>query len=239
MAASNDKDRPRRFYGEAVAGQTDAGWAVLLDGRAVRTPARARLILPTEALAGLVAEEWAGQGESVDLASMALTRLAFAAADRIAARRSETAAEVGRYASADLLCYFADGPGALVERQTRRWGPVLDWARDALGLEFHRAIGIIHAAQPAETIAKVEALALALDDFGLAGLAFAAGLYGSTILALALQRDQLDGAAAFELSRLDEVFQAEQWGVDAEAEARWRRLETESGLLEQWFQALR
>ncbi len=230
---------PKRFYAKAEAGPVEPGWGVLLDGRPVRTPGGARLVVPTKALAELLAEEWAGQGERVDLSAMAATRLAFSAIDRIAPRRTETAAEVGRYVGADLLCYFADAPEALIARQTRRWGPLLDWARDTLGLELRRAVGIVHTAQPPQTVAKVEAIALDLDDFGLAALAMAAGLFGSAVLALALQRDQLDGLAAFELSRLDEEFQEEKWGVDAEAEARRGLLTEEAAMLDRWFAALR
>ncbi|MDR3510814.1 MAG: ATP12 family protein [Caulobacteraceae bacterium] len=233
------QDRPRRFYAAAEAGPVEQGWGVLLDGRAARTPSGPRLVVPTKALAALLAEEWAAQEQTIDMAAMAATRLAFAAADRVARAREETAAEVGRYAGADLLCYFADGPDALIARQTQRWGSLLDWAREALNLEFHRTVGIIHRPQPPQTIARVEALALALDDFALAGLAFAAGLFGSAILALALQRDQLDGAAAFDLSRLDEEFQEEKWGVDAEAAARRGHLAAEVRMLDRWFQALR
>lgn len=239
MPPPDPQDRPRRFYAAAKAGPADPGWGVLLDGRAARTPSGPRLVLPTKALAALLAEEWAAQGEAIDMGAMPATRLAFAAADRVARAREETAAEVGRYAGSDLLCYFADGPDALIARQTQRWGALLDWAREALDLEFHRTVGIIHRPQPPQTIAKVEALALALDDFALAGLAFAAGLFGSAILALALQRDQLDGAAAFDLSRLDEEFQEEKWGVDAEAAARRDHLAAEARMLDRWFQALR
>jgi chaperone required for assembly of F1-ATPase len=239
MPPPEPADRPRRFYATASVGPLESGWGVLLDGRAARPPSGGRLILPTEALAALLAEEWAGQGETIDMAGMAATRLAFAAVDRVAGARAQTAAEVGRYASSDLLCYFADQPEALIARQTQRWGPLLDWAREALDLHFERAVGIIHRPQPPETIAKVEALALALDDFSLAGLAFAAGLFGSAILALALQRDQLDGAAAFDLSRLDEEFQEEKWGVDAEAAARRAHLAAEAAMLDRWFQTLR
>lgn len=232
-------DRPKRFYAAARPGPAEGGWSVLLDGRPARTPAGSRLVVPAEALAALLAEEWEAQAVTIDFAAMAATRLAFAAADRVSAARAETAAEVGRYAGADLLCYFADAPEALIARQTQRWLPLLDWARDSLGLELHRTVGIVHRPQPASTIERVEALALALDDFALAGLAFAAGLFGSAILALALQRDQLDGAAAFELSRLDETFQEEQWGVDAEAAARRAAHAAEARMADRWFQALR
>lgn len=239
MPANDTSDRPKRFYAAAVAGPLEGGYGVLLDGRGARTPGGARLVAPTEALAAFLAEEWAAQGEGIDFAAMPATRLAFVAIDRISQARAQTASEVGRYAASDLVCYFADHPDALVERQTQRWGSMLDWARDGLGLEFHRAVGIIHRSQPPQTIAGVESLALALDDFGLAGLAHAAGLFGSAVLALALQRDQLDGVAAFELSRLDEEFQEEKWGVDAEAAARRAHLTAEARMLDRWFQTLR
>jgi chaperone required for assembly of F1-ATPase len=239
MPPPNAPSRPKRFYAAAEAGPVEAGWGVLLDGRAVRTPAGARLVAPTQALVALIAEEWAAQGETIDLAGMAATRLAFSAVDRIAIKRAETAAEVARFAGADLLCYFAEAPQALTERQTERWGPVLEWAGATLGLEFHRTVGIIHRAQPPQTVERVEALALALDDFALAALAMAAGLFGSAVLALALQRNQLDGEAAFGLSRLDEEFQEQIWGVDAEAEARRALLTADAVLLDRWFQALR
>jgi chaperone required for assembly of F1-ATPase len=232
-------DRPKRFYAVAAAGPVEAGWGVLLDGRAVRTPDKARLTLPTEALAAFVAEEWAAQGQSVDLATMPATRLAFSAQDRVAGKRAETAAEVARFAGADLLCYFAEAPQSLVARQLEAWGPLLDWAHETLGLVFERASGIIHRAQPPQTVARVESLALALDDFALAGLAMAAGLFGSAVLALALQRGRLDGPAALRLSHLDEEFQEQLWGVDPEAAVRRGHLTAEAAMLDRWFRALR
>lgn len=239
MSPEKQRELPKRFYKAVEAGAVDAGFGVLLDGRPVRTPAGARLAAPTMALAELLAAEWAGQGEKINLSAMPATRLAFSAIDRVAVKHAEVAAEVGRYAGADMLCYFADGPGTLVERQIQRWGPVLDWARDELGLAFHRATGIIHRQQPPETMAAVESFALAADDFALAALAMAAGLYGSALLALALYRDRLSGPAAFDLSRLDEEFQEEKWGVDAEALARRGVLTADAVMLDGWFQALR
>jgi chaperone required for assembly of F1-ATPase len=238
MPPASPPTKPKRFYAAAEAGPVEQGFGVLLDGRPVRTPAGARLVAPTLALAAVIAEEWAAQGEAIDLSAMAATRLAFSAADRVSARRAETAAEVARYAGADLLCYFAESPRSLVERQAARWGPVLDWARDDLGLELHRTSGILHRDQPPQTLVKAEALALALDDFGLAGLAMAVGLFGSVVLALAVQRGRLDGATAFALARLDEEFQEEIWGVDAEAEARRGLLTAEAEQLDRWFAAL-
>jgi chaperone required for assembly of F1-ATPase len=239
MSPNDAPERLRRFYKTVEVAPVGAGWGVLLDARPALTPARARLSLPTQALAGLAADEWSAQGETIDMRRMPATRLAFTAIDRMVGKQAEVAAEVARYAGADLLCYFAEAPTSLVERQTLRWGPILDWAEHALGLIFNRAVGVIHRAQPPQTVAKVQALALALDDFNLAGLAMASALFGSAILGFALQRDQLDGEAAFDLSRLDEEFQEEKWGVDAEAADRRAHLASEARMLAGWFQSLR
>jgi len=237
--AENSASKPHKFYQTAVSEPFEAGFAVLLDGRAVRTPSRQRLVLPTPALGALIAAEWEGQVDIVDMAAMPATRLAFTAADRIGSHRAETVAEIVNFAASDLLCYRAEAPSNLVERQTRRWGVMLDWAREDLGLSFVLAKGIIHKPQPETTLAEVGALAGEADDYALAGVAFAASLFGSAVLALALWRDQLDGDAAFELSRLDEAFQEEQWGVDDEAAARTAHRRAEAEMLDRWFAALR
>jgi chaperone required for assembly of F1-ATPase len=235
MAAA---ERPKRFYANAAAQPVEGGFGVMLDTRNLRTPAGARLILPSEALAALLAAEWLAQEGVIDHASMPATRLAFTAADRIAQARAAIAQEIVRQAGSDLLCYFAEAPQALVRWQEQGWGPILDWAEQTLGLRFERAGGIVHRPQPPETLERVEALALALDDFTLAGLAMAASLFGSVVLALALQRGVLSGDEAFDLSRLDETFQEQQWGVDAEAAERTARLRADAQMLDQWFRAL-
>ncbi len=152
--------------------------------------------------------------------------------------RAGAVARVAGFAELDLVCYFADGPASLVERQERRWGAVIDWAEQALGAAFHRTQGVIHQPQPPATIARIEALAAAEDDFALAGLTAAAALFGSAILAFALRRGELTAEAAFELSRLDETFQEERWGVDAEAAARADAMAKEALMLGAWFAAL-
>jgi len=238
-AKPENLEKPRRFWKEAVAGpREDGGFPVLLDGRAAKTPGGAKLLLPTEGLARLVAAEWAAQGERLEIATMPATRLAFTALERVPAAREAVAEEVARYAGSDLLCYFAEGPEALVERQEAGWGPLLAWAEAELDLRFERATGIVHREQPSETGERVKALALGLDDFGLAGLASATALFGSAVLGLALQRGRLDGGAAFALSRLDEAFQEEQWGIDAEAAERAAAMRAEARMLERWFAAL-
>lgn len=235
MQKNDALQRIKRFYKQAAP----SGTAVLLDGRQPKTPGGAALILPTEAAAALVAGEWEAQSDWVDFAAMPATRHAFTAIDRVANARAETAAELARFAGSDLLCYFAQEPRALVQRQREQWGPILDWAEDELGLLFVRAEGVMFQAQPPETLHKVEAMAGELDDFQLAGLAWAGALFGSTILALALLRGRLSAEGAFELSRLDEVFQNEQWGEDEEAAERTAQMRVEAALLERWFAALR
>jgi chaperone required for assembly of F1-ATPase len=216
----------------------NGGFTVLLDERTLRGPKGAAVVLPTQALAVQVAEEWAGQGEHLQLAQMYVTRLANTAIESVPQARGATAQAIADYAESDLLCYYAVAPAGLVERQEQLWGPILDRAESEARLRFIRAAGIVHQAQPPETLARVKAIALELDDFGLTGLAFGASLFGSAVLAIALQRTWLAGEAAFTLSRLDEAWQEEQWGVDAEAAERTERLTGEAAMLDRWLQAL-
>lgn len=237
-AANDAVKRIRRFYKTAEIAPLETGYGVHLDGRAVKTPAKAVLNLPTQAAAELVAAEWEAQGEHIDFARMPATRHAFTAIDRVSITRAEVAKEIARYAAADLLCYFADQPARLVARQLEAWGPVLDWALTQEGLIFVRATGISYQAQPPETLTRVEAAALALDDFHLAALAFAGALFGSTVLALAVLRGRLTTTEAFDLARLDEIFQEEQWGRDEEAAARTANQRAEAVALGAWLEAL-
>lgn len=231
-------EKPRRFYTSVEVVEEDGGFAVRLDGRSVRTPKGGRMALPTRALAEQVAEEWASQGETLEIALMHATRLANTAIESIPGAREATAESVASYAASDLICYFAEEPSELVERQRAHWEPVLGRIEAEAKVSFIRAAGIVHQAQPTETLAEVKRIALSLDDFSLAGLAFGAALFGSAILSLALQRGWLSGIQAFELSALDEIWQAEKWGVDEEAAERAERLKGEARMLERWFKGL-
>ena len=231
--------KPKRFYKAAAAAPVEGGFAIQLDGRTPKSPARKPLVTPSRALADMIAAEWEAQVEFIDNSLMPATRLAFTAIDRIAETRAEVAREITAYAASDHLCYRAEHPAPLVERQDREWGAMLGWVKAEHGLAFTPVAGIIHAPQPPATLAAVEALALTLDDFALAGVAFAAGLYGSTVLALAVRAGRLTGQRALDLSRLDEIWQAEQWGEDAEAKARADALAVEAAMIDRWFAALR
>jgi len=237
--AEEQANAPKRFYKTAKAAPLEGGFGVMLDGRAVLTPGRARLILPREALATLIADEWEAQVQTIQLAHMNATRLAYTAIDRVAAARAETVQEIVNFAGSDLICYFADAPQTLVQRQTEQWGPLLDWADRTLGVRLERVAGIIHRAQPAESLERAQAICEAADDLTLAGLAYGAALYGSAVLALAVLKGECTGEQAFDLARLDEAFQEEQWGVDDEAAARTAHRRGHAVMLGQWFLALR
>jgi chaperone required for assembly of F1-ATPase len=231
-------DRRRRFYAKVGVQAVEGGFAVHLDGRAPKSPAGAPLVLPTDALAQLVAAEWAAQVKEIDPGSMPATRMAWEALGLSAEARATAIDRLASFAGTDLLCYFADGPASLVERQERRWGAAITWAESALGVRFHRTQGLIHQPQPRATLDRIAVLANAEGAFALTGLVAAAGLFGSAILAFALRRGELTADAAFDLARLDETFQEERWGVDAEAAARADAMAKEAVTLGRWFEGL-
>lgn len=232
------EERLKRFWTEASVAEETAGWVVLLDGRAPKTPAHDRFVLPTEAAARMVADEWAAQREFLDPGTMPATRLAATAIDRVSRTREPVADEIAAYVGSDLLCYLAEHPTNLVAEQDRAWAPWRDWAARDLGVVVEPTQGIIHRPQPPECLTRVRDLALALDDFALAGLAMATPLLGSAILGLAVQRGVLAGETAFDISRLDEAFQERQWGIDADNAERTAGRRAEAALLDLWFRAL-
>jgi chaperone required for assembly of F1-ATPase len=213
-------------------------FVVRLDDRDARTPGGRSLALPTVALAEKLAAEWNAQGAKIVVAGMPATRLANTALDAVSGARRQIAVSVADFAAADVVCYLAPSPASLVARQEAAWTPLVDWARMSLGLTFIQTQGIIHREQPALTLEAVAALAAGLEDFDLAGVALAAQLFGSAVLALALKQGRLTGAQALAASRIDEVFQAEQWGEDAETASRAAELAREADMLDAWFAAL-
>lgn len=188
--------------------------AVELDGRPVRTPARALLALPTPQLAEAVAEEWRSVGEEIDPRTMPLTGLANAAIDQIAPDPAPFAADLARYGESDLLCYRAELPEPLVERQAAHWDPLLDWARTRYDVHFETTAGIMHRPQPAATIIRLNEVVAALDPFRLAALNPLVTISGSLVAALALLEGAADRETVWRAAQLDEDWQAEQWGED-------------------------
>ena len=235
---TSSTDKPKRFYKQAAAEEMPGGWTVALDGRTIKTPARAALCLPTERLARTIAAEWNGQGERIDLMAMHLTRLANVAIDRTPEAREDMADELARYCETDLLCHIADGPMELVEREEQFWRPIRDWAGREMGILLVPVEGLLASPQPDASLDAAREIALTMDDFRLTGTLFACGLYGSALLALAVAAGQLSGTDAFEISRVDEAWQNEQWGEDEEAKAATEARRKEAKALEQWMRGL-
>jgi len=219
----------KRFWTDVAIGP---GRSVTLDGRPVRTPGRAPLALPTDALAGLVADEWRGVGDTVDPRAMPLTGLANAAIDRIAPDPAAFADGLARYGESDLLCYRADAPAELAQRQAAAWDPPLAWARARYDVHWTVATGIVHQAQPPATLVRLGAAVAALDPFRLAALSPLVTITGSLVLALALLENAIGPEAAWAASRVDEDWQAERWGEDplAAAAAADRRRGFDAGV---------
>lgn len=220
IRAEGRRNLPKRFYKEVITRQGEAGFEILLDGRSVRTPARAVLAMPTQALAEAVAAEWAAQDQLIDPITMPLTRLVNVALDGVAKTRDEVADEIVRYMGSDLLLYRAEGPEGLVARQAEHWDPVLAWLDEAYDARFFLAQGIRHVAQPADMVARVAAALPREDALALAALSTLTALTGSAFLAVALLAGRLDADAAWTAAHVDEDWTIERWGEDAEATAR-------------------
>ncbi|QUS36586.1 ATP12 family chaperone protein [Falsirhodobacter algicola] len=209
---------PKRFWTKASAVAEEGGHAVHLDGRPVRTPAKAPLRLPTRALAERIAAEWDAQEGEVRPHTMPATRMANSAIDKVGPQRALVIEELARYGGSDLLCYRAEEPDELVARQ-RAWDPLLDWAAADLGSPLAVTAGVIPVAQPEPSLVRLRDHVAARSDFEIAALHDLVAISGSLVLALAVAARRLDGTTAFDLSRLDETFQAEKWGIDPESAA--------------------
>jgi chaperone required for assembly of F1-ATPase len=220
----------KRFYKTAEVREADGRHGLTLDGRQARTPGRKPLAARSRALMERVAAEWERRRETIDPAEMPLTRLLNSAVDGVAFAMAETRAEILKYAGSDLLCYRAEEPESLAERQRLAFDTILAWAVETLGARFRLGAGVMPVEQPQESIAAIRS---AIEDFddpvALAGLSAMTNLTGSALLALAVARDRLSSEEAWGAAHIDEDFQAEPWGVDEEAasrrDARWREFE--------------
>lgn len=210
---------PKRFYKKAEAGPHEDGHAILLDGRAVKTPSKHPLAMPSLPLAEAVAAEWEAQKDEIDPRNMRLTKLANTAIDLVAPRRDLVIAEIVNFAGTDLLCYRADAPVALAERQAALWDPLLAWAAEK-GIAFTSTTGIVHVAQPEASLEAYREVLRALDPFRLAALHNAVTLTGSAILGLAVTLGHITPEEAFDIAHLDEHWQMELCGHDEEEVAR-------------------
>jgi len=212
---------PKRFYKAVTSAEDEGGHVVKLNGRSVRTPARAVLVLPSAAAARLVVDEYAAQEEHIVPLTMPATRLANTAFDGVSSAADAVLEDILKFSTSDLLCYRADAPEALVERQAEAWDPVLDWARLELGARFLLAEGVMHVDQPRETIGAVAIhLRKRAKPFRLAAIHLMTSLTGSALLALAVEAKALDVETAWMAAHVDENWNIEHWGDDAEAVKR-------------------
>jgi chaperone required for assembly of F1-ATPase len=209
---------PKRFYKDVSTDAADEGFRILLDGRPVRTPAKKLLTVPTQPIADRLKAEWDGQSEEIDPAKMPVTRLVNTAVDGVADNFDAVLEEIVRFAGTDMICYRADSPAGLVDRQCDGWDPVIRWAADAKGARFILVEGVIHQEQPAPAIAAfAAALGTYRHPLALACLHTVTTLTGSALLALALAEGVIDADKAWSLAHVDEDWQIEHWGTDEEA----------------------
>jgi chaperone required for assembly of F1-ATPase len=209
----------KQFWKEVSVERKGDGWAVWLDGRPVKTPARAALVVPNSTLADAIADEWRGIEEKIEPRAMALTGLANAAIDRVATDRQGFAKGLANYAEADLLCHRAESPRALIERQAEHWDRLLAWARRRYDVDFVVTSGLMHVTQPPATVERLSHSVAALDSFRLAGLSPLVTIGGSLIAALAVLEKAVTADEAWNAVSIDDRWQLEQWGADTEAEA--------------------
>ena len=214
----------KRFWKQAEAGREGGGWSIALDGRPVRTPKRAPLVVESPALAEAIAEEWNAVGEDIDPTRMPLTGIANAAIDIAGADPAAFAEPIAAYAESDLFCYREDRDPALQAEQITGWNPLLAWAEQRYGIEFALAEGVLPIEQPAPTIAALREAVLSHDPFRLAPLTLLVTIGGSLVAGLALIEKAFASAELWNAVSLDELYQESRWGADSEAQkARARR----------------
>jgi len=208
----------KRFWKAVTVEPEGEGWTIRLDGRPVRTPARAGLVVPSEALADAISEEWRTVEGEIDPRKMPMTGIANAAIDRVSPDRQAFALGIARYAEADLACYRAAGPRELAARQAQEWDKLLGWARRRYDVDFATTCGLAHVAQPPATVERLTHAIAALGPFQLAGLSPLVTIGGSLVAALAVVDEQLSAEEAWNIVSIDEQWQTERWGADEEAQ---------------------
>ena len=209
----------KRFWSNVTIECRDAQHVILLDGRLVKTPAKATLVVPTRAMAEAIAAEWDAQDDKIDPRTMPTTRSANAALDKVTPQKAEVAALIAAYGEDDFLCYRAPAPQELIERQKEAWDPLLAWAAEVLDAPLLTVEGVMHVEQPASSVINLKALVTAQTPFELAALHDLVSMSGSLVIGLAAQAGAFDNNDLWMRSRLDELWQIEHWGQDDDADA--------------------
>jgi chaperone required for assembly of F1-ATPase len=209
----------KRFYREAGVGEADSGFTVTLDGKPIKTPSGRTVTVPARAIADAIAAEWSAQQETIDPVTMPLTRLANSVVESVVDRVQLVRDDVAKYFHSDLLFYRAGHPEALVAKETQHWDPVLFWAADALGAHFILGEGITHVRQP-DTAVEAARSALPDDPWSVAAVHVVTTLTGSALLALALVQGARDPDQVWDAAHVEEDWNRDQGGIDAEEAAR-------------------
>ncbi len=210
----------KRFYEKVSVAKREGGFQVELDGRPIKTPARKDFILPTLALGEAVAAEWSAQSETINVASMPLTKLANTAIDGVTGRESEVITDITRYAASDLICYRAPFPPELAAKQAAAWDPVLAWMEEMFSAPFLLANGVSYLEQPPASLEVVRSLVASYGPFQLAALHVMTSLTGSALISLAFVHGKLSLGEAWAAAHVDEDWQISKWGEDFEARQR-------------------
>ncbi|MEM6340376.1 MAG: ATP12 family protein [Pseudomonadota bacterium] len=210
--------KQKRFWKDASVEQLASGFSILLDGRAVKTPAKAALVVPTALMAEALAGEWQAQEDVVNPLTMPFTRSANAAIDKVIPQQIEVTEMIAAYGDSDLLCYRAGQPDSLIARQKEIWDPYLDWAAEIYDARLFERAGLMHEPQPKAALERLKAPLDQMSAFEMAAMHDLVSLTGSLVLGLAAARDFQNPKDIWSASRLDEIWQAEQWGQDEEAE---------------------
>ncbi|WP_298164936.1 ATP12 family chaperone protein [Novosphingobium sp.] len=207
----------KRFYRDVTVAETGSGFGVQLDGRAIKTVSARPQVVPTRALADIMAQEWAEQGDEIDPARFMFRDMADYAIDVVSPDPAAAIDSLLPYAATDTLCYRAEPDEPFAARQRVMWEPLLTAAEARLGVKFVRISGVMHKPQPPETLERLRAELAKLDAFGLAALRNTAGLAASLVIGLAALDPQADGDALWDAANLEEDWQVELWGKDWEA----------------------
>ena len=226
---------PKRFYKDVSVEPADGGWTVALDGRLLKTPGRQSLSVASKAIAAMIAAEWEAQAEEVDPSTMPVTRLVNTAIDGVAKVCAEVARDIARYACSDLVCYRAEGPQGLVDRQAEAWDDLVAWFADGHGMRLRLSQGVMPVEQDAEAAEALGGRLAGRSPLELAALHTLTSLAGSAVIALAVAQARLDAEAAWAAAHVDEDWQIAQWGEDTEAmnrrAMRWREFNAAAGVL--------
>lgn len=212
-----------RFYKDvSTTEEENEGWRILLDERPVKTPMRNDLLVPTHALAEAIADEWRAQDARIDPETMPLTKLANTALDAVAPNATEVAENILSFAGRDLICYRAEGPQTLIERQKALWDPMIDWAEDYYGARLNVTEGVMPIEQPADSLAALRTACLCHEPFSLTALHVMTSITGSAVLALAHIAGRMSLDESWAAAHVDEDFQTGEWGADEEAAKRFK-----------------